>query len=183
MRWQALFDDLEGQLDAAEAAELSAEVAERSRLEAARVRLPDRLRAAVGTHLHLHLLGAGPLAGRLADCGGEWLLLEEDGGREALAPLVAVLGVSGLGGRTAPADSSAVAKRLDLRWALRAIARSRATVIVRLVDGSALTGTLDRVGADHVDLAEHGPDEPRRAGAVRQVRTVPLTAVVLVRSG
>lgn len=183
MRWQALFDDLEGQLDAADAAELAAEVAERSRREAALVPLADRLRAARGTALQVHVAGAGVLRGRLSDGGAHWLLLEVDGRAEVLVPIAAVLGIVGVGARTAPPDDTAVGARLDLRWALRAIARDRTPVTLALRDGTQLTGTLDRVGLDHLDLAEHGPDEPRRSGAVRQVRLVPLDAVALLRRG
>ena len=183
MRWQGLFDDLEAQFDAAQAAELAGEVAERTRRESALLRLVDRLRAAQGAPVTLTLPGAAVLRGRLVDAGSDWLLVEEGGGREVLVPLGAVLGVTGLGGRTAAPDDSPVAKRLDLRWALRGLARSRTGVALGLVDGSLVTGTLDRVAADHLDLAEHGLGELRRAGTVRQVRLVPLTAVGFVRSG
>jgi hypothetical protein len=182
MRWQALFDDLEAQFDAAQAAELAAEVAERTRRESALLRLADRLRAAEGALLTVSLPGAGVLRGRLLDAGTDWLLLDEGAAREVLVPLVAVLGVTGAGARSAVPDDGPVAKRLDLRWALRGLARSRSGVALGLVDGSLVTGTLDRVAKDHLDLAEHGLGEARRAGAVRQVRLVPLGAVAYVRS-
>lgn len=183
MRWQALFADLEGQLAAAEQAELAGEVAERSRREAALVQLVDRLSPAVGHELAVHVRGAGLLRGTLQDCGRDWLLLDERG-TELLVPLAAVLGVTGAGARSAdPAAGGAVAARLDLRWALRGLARSRTGVVLVLDDGSQVTGTLDRVGADHLDVAEHGRGEARRAAAVRQVRLVPLAALSVVRSG
>jgi hypothetical protein len=183
MRWQALFDDLEGQLEAAEAAELQAEVAHRTRREVALLSVVDRLRPVEGHPVAVSVFGAGTVHARLLDTGVDWLLLEENGAREVLVPLPAVLGVSGVGARSeAPGAGGEVARRLDLRWALRGLARSRAGVSVVLRDGSAVTGTLDRVGADHVEVAEHPPGEARRAGSVRQVRLVPLPAVSLVRS-
>lgn len=182
MRWQGLFDDLEAQFDAAEAAELAGEVAERTRRESALLRLADRLRAAEGAALTVTVPGAGLLRGRLLDAGADWLLLEEPGPREVLVPLAAVLGVTGAGPRAAVPDDGPVARRLDLRWALRGLARSRTGLALGLVDGTLVTGTLDRVGADHVDLAEHGLGEARRAAAVRQVRLVPLSALAFARS-
>ena len=182
MRWSSLFADLEAQFEAAEVAELEAEVRDRTRREAGLVRAVDRLRAAQGAALTVTVPGAGAVPGVLLDCGEDWLLLEQPGAREALVPLAAVLGVAGLGRRTTASEQvGEVARRLDLRWALRGLARSRTAVQLVLVDGSLLTGTLDRVGADHVDLAEHGAGELRRAAAVQGVRLVPLRALALVR--
>jgi hypothetical protein len=170
VRWQRLFDDLEAQFDAAQAAELSAEVAERTRREAALLRFVDRLRPVVGADLVVHVPGNETIRGRLVDCGTDWALLEEPGLREVLVPLVAVLGVTGAGRAASADEGGAVAKRLDLRWALRGLARSRSGVTLRLVDGSAVTGTLDRVGADHLDLAEHGTDGAGPAVSRRRAR-------------
>jgi hypothetical protein len=183
VRWQALFDDLEAQAEQLAAAELHAEVADRTRREYALLRVVDRLREAEGHPVAVTVWGAGVVHGRLLDAGTDWLLLEESGGREVLVPLAAVLGVTGAGGRTAtPGREGEVGRRLDLRWALRGLARDRAGVGVVLRDGSTVSGTLDRVGADHIDVAEHPPGEARRAAAVRQVRLVPVQALALLRS-
>jgi hypothetical protein len=183
VRFRRLFQDLEGQLDAATEAELAAEVAERSRREAALLQLRDRVAGAHGARVTVHLASAGQVPGVLVDSGVDWLLLEQTGGGEVLVPLAALLGIAGVGGTASVPDASAVGRRLDLRWALRGLARDRAAVRLVVVDGSVLPGTIDRVGADHVDLAEHARDEPRRAAAVRQVRLVPLAALAAVRSG
>lgn len=184
MRWQALFDDLEAQLDAAEAAELAAEVAERQRIEVGRLRLADRLAPAVGSSLVVAVEGLGALHGVLADAGVDWLLLDEPGGREALVPSTSLLSVVGLSRAVAVTDpGSRLARSLDLRRALRGLVRDRAPVQVVLRDATTVAGTLDRVGADHVDVAEHPAGELRRPGAVRSVRVVPLAAVAVVRSG
>ena len=110
------------------------------------------------------------------------VLLALADGRGALVPLGGVLALSGVGSRSeVPGSEGEVERRFDLRFALRRLVRDRAPVEIVLVDGTAVAGTLDRVAADHVDLAQHAADEPRRARAVRQVLLLPLTAVALVR--
>lgn len=184
MRWKALFDDLEAQAEALAAAELEGEVRDRVRREQSLLRLVDRLAPAVGAPVQLHLLGAGRVDGVLVDVGVDWLLVQEPTGREVLAPTATLLSVGGLGRRSGvPGEEGEVGRRLDLRWALRALARDRAAVHVALVDGGVVAGTLDRVGADHVELAQHAPGEPRRAAAVSGVRLVPLPALAAVWSG
>lgn len=184
MRWDELFRDLEGQLEAAQGADLTAEVADRTRREVAQLRLVDRLRPAIGHPVCVHVHGGDHTTGRLCDVGAQWLLVDEPGGRQALVPLAAVLGVTGLGALSAvPGAEGRVAVRLGLGHALRGIARDRLPVAVRLADGSQVSGTVDRVGEDFLELAEHPPGEPRRRGEVTGLRTVALAALAVVRSG
>lgn len=182
MRWESLFADLEAELAAAEAAELAGEVAERTRGERAAVRLADRLRAAIGAEVELVLLGgADRLRGRLEATGPDWSLLVDSSGVEHLVPHSGVAAVSGLGVLAEPSTSQ-VEARLDFVSGLRGIARRRAAVRIRLVDGGEWVGTVDRVGADALDLAVHAPGEARRASAVRQVAVIPLRAIAAVRA-
>lgn len=181
MRWEALFADLEAQLGREDAAQMDAEVADRTRREQATTRLADRVRAHVGRTLVLHL-GVGLSAtGQVEDVGPDWVLLREDGRGQMLVPLGAVIGVAGLSRSVAP-PAGAVLSRLALGHALRAVARDRSPVRLQLTGGEVLTGTVDRVGSDHLDLAEHPWGEQRRAAAVTTVRAVPFPALLAVRS-
>ena len=183
MRWERLFADLDAQLASADAAELAGEVADRSRREVARLRLADRVRPATGAQLSAGVAGAGTLSGRLLRSGPGWWLLSSDGS-EVLVCTDALLWVSGLPALAADPESvSPLEERLGLAYVLRGIARDRAPVSAVLRDGGTVTGTIDRVGADFVDLAEHAPGEPRRAAAVRAARTVPFAALAVVRAG
>ncbi|SDX76749.1 hypothetical protein SAMN05660209_01155 [Geodermatophilus africanus] len=183
MRWQRLFADLQAEFDEAEAAAARAEDATRRRVETGAVRLVDRLAGALGGTVVLRCSGAGDVSGELVEVGADWLLLTGEGRREVLVATAKVRTVAGLGRATAPAeDPGPVRARLDLRWALRGLARDRSVVQVVLDDGAVYVGTVDGVGADHVELAEHAADQPRRAAAVRGVRAIALPAVAVVRT-
>lgn len=184
--WEGLFADLASQAEAAEAAELAGEVAERTRGELGRLRLTDRLRPGLGHPLTVGC--GGTVSGRLRGLGPDWLLLAEDTGSEVLIPLAAVLWVQGAGAASAePGSEGPVQARVDLRLVLRGLVRDRAAAAVVLRDGgprtdaTTLTGVLDRVGADHLELATTAPGEQRRRDGVRGVRLVPLGAIALLR--
>jgi hypothetical protein len=181
MRWDALFDDLAAQAETLEHAERAAEVEDRARAEVGAVRFLDRLRAAVDLPLRVRT-AAGLVAGTLSRLGRDWLLLEEDGGREVLVPLHAVLTVGGLPPlAAAPGTMDAVTRRLGLWFVLRRLARDRAPVRVLLADGTALGATVDRVGADFLEVAVVPTGEARRPAAVRDVLVVPMRGLVAVR--
>jgi hypothetical protein len=183
VRWDALFADLEAQVEADAAAELAAEVGERTRIETAALHLQDRLRPAQGHPLVLATAGA-TLQGVLRSVGRDWILLDGERGGQALVRLGALIGLTGVGARSStPGSEGRVIAGLGLGSALRAVARDRAPVIITLIDGSRLTGTLDRVGGDFLELAEHPIGEARRKGAVTAVRLVPFTALAVVGSG
>jgi hypothetical protein len=182
VRWDDLFDDLEAQLGQLEEAELAGEVADRTRIEVSKFRLVDRLRPAFGHRIALTLAGRFGVQGLVVGVGNAWVLVREDRGTEVFVPLDAIASVAGLGNVSAvPGSEGKVAERLTLGHALRGIARDRSTVAVGLRDESVLTGTIDRVGADFFEMAEHALDLSRRAGNVAGVRTVPFTGVTLLR--
>lgn len=164
-----------------EAAELASEVADRTRREVAVFRLSDRLRPAFGHLVGVSTLG-GVVSGRIRGVGTDWLLVGEEYGQEALIPLEAITGVTGLGALTAaPGSEGKVAAKLTLGYALRGIARDRASVAITFRDASVVTGTIDRVGADFFEMAEHGAGEIRRRSEVRGIRTVPFAGIAFVR--
>lgn len=182
MRWARLFADLEAQLQAEAAADLASEVVSRTRYESGQLTMADRLRAAVGHPVRVTCAGAGQLSGQLRDVGAGWLLLDEGLGREILVNLAGVGAVAGVGQLSAAGVETAVTRRLDLRYAVRGLARDRAPVQVLMSSGEVLTGTFDRVGSDFAELAEHPSGEVRRPVEVRAVRVVSLAAMAAVRT-
>lgn len=154
-RWEQLFADLEAQLAAGRADEARWDVAELTRAERARVNLADRLRGAVGTRVRVAVAPEDPLAGVVAEAAAQWLLLDLGAGRRAVVPTRAIRTVEGLGPRVAP-PAGRLESALGLGHVLRALARDRVVASVR-TDVGAVSGRLDRVGADHVDVT---PDAP-----------------------
>lgn len=182
MRWDQLFADLEARLDAEERAATETDVADLVRAERARLALRDRLRAHLGEPLTWSLGSPGPgsasFAGAPRDVGADWVLVATSTG-DLLIPIGALQTITGLSWAAAP-EAGEVARRLGITVILRGLARDRTPVSVRLSGGQSLDGTIDRVGADHVDVAVHPHDEPRRDRAVLEVRCVLLSAVVAI---
>lgn len=177
MRWERLFADLEARLEAEDHAATEGEVADLVRAERARLAVRDRLQAHLGERLTWSIVSGDPaLTGRLLDVGPDWVLVAIASG-ELLIPIGAVQSIAGLSRFTAP-EAGAVARRLGIGVILRGLSRDRAVVSVRLRDDQRVTGTIDRVGIDHFDVAVHPDDESRRARAVREVRCLLLPAVV-----
>lgn len=182
-RWDQLVADLSARAEELDRQRRSGEVAERLRHEVGRLTAVDRLRTAAGGVIAVACEGDLTVRGVLVRVASDALLIQESAHRECLVPWARVLSIGGVPGLFAVPADSPIADRLGLRVLLRAIARDRSAVQVVLRDGSMLAGTIDRVGADFLELAEHAAAEPRRRGAVRQVVIVPLGGLVAVRRG
>jgi len=178
VRWDRLFDDLEAQLRLDEVRARGAETADRTRHERSQLDLQARLLANVGNGAVGLRLPTGTVAGRLDDVGPDWLLMEHDN-RATIVSLAAVRSVTGLqrGART----PSVVARRFALGAALRVVSRDRAVVELVDIEGRALTGTIDVLGADHLELAQHPSDASRREPNIVGRLLVPLWALAWVR--
>jgi hypothetical protein len=198
MRWDALFDDLEAQLGDALAAEQRDLGALRERQRQAALTLRDRLvelaHPPAGA-FPVGLRGGGRLLVRPLTFGRDWFaaaLPELPGDTQAIVPLAGLAGIHlpavdderQPAGRPEGADAARgrirIADRIGLPIMLRDLARRRVPLDLML-PGEALHGTLDRVGPDHVELAVHDPDAPRRASAVVERRLVPLDIIAWVR--
>jgi len=173
-----LFADLEAQLLAEQRRELQAEVADRTRRERAEVTVLDRAARSLGAVVTV-VTGAGAVRGALEDVGKDWLLVQEEGRHAALLPMSAVTALIGLASHSD--DDRGLGRRFGIGVALRAIARDRAPVAIHDVAGGLAVGTIDTVGADHLDLAEHPADAMRRATSLTGHRVVPFAAIGIVR--
>lgn len=194
MRWQNLFDDLESQLESELGADEVDLLAEEERLRLGRLTLRDRVRAihteAPELPLALAFRGGERLTLRIGALGRDWIAGETDAGplRSAIVSLAAVASLDPVGAQLAaslrvdpaPEPPTALSARLGLAFVLRDLCRRRAAVELQL-GAQRWHGTIDRVGRDHLDLAEHAPGEPRRTGAVARIRVVAFAALDAVR--
>ncbi|WP_226345192.1 hypothetical protein [Agilicoccus flavus] len=176
MRWNRLFDDLEGRSAQERRREVEAEVAERIRADRARITLADRLAAHEGD-VGLVLWTGRLVAGVPEEVGAGWVLLRS-GRARLLVPLGVVVEAEGLGRSAAPPDQAV--RRLGLAGPLRSMARDRAVVDVEDRLGRRITGTIDAVGADAFELAEHPAHLPRRASNVVAERVLGFAGLLVV---
>lgn len=191
MRWERFFEDLEGQLDSEWEAERAALDSEAERLRLSRVALRERIVPLVARgdcSTSLELSDGSVVTGRLSAVGAEWVALAVES-RDSRAIIVPIQGIVAIGlshadvlgsARDAMAGS-ALQQRMTFAFALRDLARRRVPVTVRVVGGRSFVGTIDRAGADHLDLALHDADAPRRADGVTGHRILALGAITWVR--
>lgn len=188
MEWDRLFEDLEDQLASDAEGARAALDAESERLRIVRLTLRDRLSAFAAARVPASatLVDGTVLRGRIRETGADWTALDAADGRSLdLVPAAAVAAWSVehpalLSSTAASAGLSPLRARMTLGYVLRHLARRRVGVTVRMRSGALLSGTIDRAGADHLDLALHDPGAPRRAQEVRGFRIVPFAAVVCI---
>lgn len=193
VRWERFFDDLEDQLASEWEAERAALDTEAERLRLSRVSLRARLGALVGRDRPgpapaFEFADGDRLIAEVIGVGADWVALEpaQSRGAAVIAPFTGLTGVGMphadvLRSARPGGSDSALADRLTFGFALRDLVRRRTAVVISLAAGGTLTGTIDRAGADHFDLALHGAGEARRADAVTGFRIVPFAAVVRIR--
>lgn len=207
MRWDNLFDDLEGQLERELSAEEIDVQAEEERLRLARLSLRERLLALSAANagqkpLRMALVGGTSIAVLPSAFGRDWFSagLVDDSARpkRCLVPLAAITNVTiaveqvvpSLGSERTPEGADrprgcrddggdSLSARLGLPFVLRDLCRRRAALEIITVSGQH-HGTIDRVGRDHFDLAEHERGVPRRSAAVTGCRIIPISQLALV---
>jgi hypothetical protein len=191
VRWDRFFDDLEGQLASEWEAERAALDTEAERLRLSRVSLRERLTTLVDRERNspppsFEAADGTLLVAEVTGVGADWLALE--GGRSGalIVPLASIAAIglphADLLRSARPGTSgSALAERMTFGFVVRDLVRRRVAVTVHLTNGRMLSGTIDRAGADSLDIALHEPGSPRRATAVTGHRIVPFRAVAWIR--
>lgn len=198
MRWDRLFDDLENQLASEWEAERAALDAESERLRISRVDLRGRLRmlCAAQATVRLSILGAARDSVRLVALGADWVAvcpLPDHAAHAArsmrIVPLRAIRAIAPDHGQLLASlderddEAPGLRERMTLGFVVRDLARRRVPVRIGLSDGEDLHGTIDRAGADHLDLAEHDAGQARLARSVSGFRIIPFEAITAVQIG
>lgn len=192
MRWDRFFDDLEDQLASEWEAERAALDTEAERLRLSRVALRERLASLIGrsattTAPSFELSDGSMLSGEVTGAGADWVGLEPSDPRTGalVVPLSAIVAIgmphADLLRSARPAPPAGLAERMTLGFVLRDLVRRRAGVSLHLTTGRVLGGTIDRAGADHLDIALHERGSSRRTEAVTGHRIVAFSAVAWVR--
>ena len=190
VRWERFFEDLEGQLDSEWEAERAALATEAERLRVSRIPLRERL-VALGKErraVSLDLLDGTTLTGAVEAVGSDWAAIAGETSTRGLwlVPLgsIAAIGLPHadvLDSARRATVGTALRQRMDLGFLARDLARKRVPVTVQISGGRMLSGTIDRAGSDHLDLALHDAGAPRRADALLGHRLVAFEAIGWLR--
>jgi len=198
MRWERLFQDLEDQLDREADAELEDIARDEERLRIARLPLIERVREFQGQPGSAPVLSISVsqlvLDCTVIRCGRDWMLVQVHGpaalAGTALMPVAAMKSVRihalGVSQVTRPKSGEAsvrpgaLSSDIAFSFVLRDLCRRRRHVTLRC-DFDEISGTIERVGKDHLDIAIHSAGLPRTADAVSHFEIVPLARIDLVQ--
>ncbi|HYO86316.1 MAG TPA: hypothetical protein VES01_07695 [Dermatophilaceae bacterium] len=178
MNWRSLFDEAAASQHEEQLRERLSEVADRTRRERATRTLMDRL-AADWSRIEVVVSSQRVLVGDVGDVGADWFTIRASDRRNWLVPRHAVVQVASQGGRPAGTAPPSL-RRMRIGYALRALARGRVAVIVDDVLGRSLTGTIEAVGSDAIDLAVHPVDQPPRHASPANRRVLAIGALSCV---
>jgi hypothetical protein len=175
-----VFEELEAEFEAGLRQEAEQEAVAALRAGMGATVLWEQLARRVGSQAVVHV-GALRFGGTMLASYPEFMVLGADDGGEHLVrygPAVSVALPSEPSSlRPTPA---AATRRYQFALALRELARRREPVRVHLTDGSGIDGTIEAVGSDYLEIAEHDPGEARRRAAVRARRFAGFAAVAVV---
>jgi hypothetical protein len=191
MRWDRFFEDIEDQLESEWEAERVALETEAERLRLSKLTLHDRMSVLVGAEAtaSIELSDGTVLTAPVSALGADWFLCApwRTRGGAALVPLASITSIRMPQAellRTArppdPTSKAPVSRRATFGFAVRDLVRRRAGVSVQLSAGALLSGTIDRAGADHLDMALHDAGAPRSRAEVRSYRLVPFAAIAWI---
>ena len=175
-----VFDDLEAEFEAGLRREADQETVAAVRAELGSTVLWEQLARRLGTDM-VAIADDRVFRGSAVASYPEFLVLRADDGAERLiryGPAVSIV-LPAEPPRLRPTPGPVV-RRYPLALALRELARRRDPVKVDLGDGTSVDGTIEAVGSDYLELAEHDPGEARRRAAVRARRFVGFAAIVAV---
>ncbi|WP_344792560.1 hypothetical protein [Gryllotalpicola daejeonensis] len=195
MRFDLLFDDLEAQLESQLAAEGAQQRGEEERLRAARTSLRERLASVAGragAGIRLRLIDGSAIDVSPVTVGRDWLAADLPGGGGCVVPIAAIASVALSSAQVmasrermpeqAPPAQGALTAKIGIGVVLRDLARRRVPLdVLSRAEPAPVHGTIDRVGADHLDLAVHERGAARRASSVLEHRIIALPAVSLLR--
>jgi hypothetical protein len=176
---RGVFEELEAEFEAGLRREAEQETVAAIRAQVGATTLWEQVARHVGTEA-VARAGAHLVRGTVAASYPDFFVLQDpEGGQHLVRAQASSLALSPGQEPLQPAPGTA-ARRFHLALALRELARRREPVRVELVDGNAVTGTIEAVGSDYLELAEHEVGEARREAAVRAHRFAAFAAIAFV---
>lgn len=181
MRMEKIFKDFEAQLAAERTRTIEYEAQDTRRAEFPKITQADRFAAQLGKTLQVNCAEALTWEGELVSMGNGWIQLRAHA-ENVLIPMGSINWWEG-GHRGSFVESSTVARRLSMGYALRALATARLPLRIFHDDGSVTSeGTIERVGMDFLELALHPLEGSYRLMNITGYRTLGLSRVSAVCS-